>query len=187
RFFTDCLDGKVARAQGSTSARGALFDITADVTGISLAVAALGWHLMATGDLSPMVALGLLAALVVYNWALAHRKHLAERLGVGDGGSPHAWHPSLPVLRSWVALCRRLNMSVIPWVLEAEILALGLAPLLLPAPLVAQGLIGFLVFYLVADTVNLRRLWRIAAALDARADPVPLNRAVPTGTVKEHP
>ena len=36
RFFVDCMDGKVARAQGTSSTRGAALDLAADVGGIAL-------------------------------------------------------------------------------------------------------------------------------------------------------
>lgn len=169
RFFTDCLDGKVARLQGSSSARGAFLDIAADVTGVTLAFATLGWHLQDTGHLPTYVTPALVAALVLYNWALSHRKHLAERAGLGSGGADHAWRSSVPVIRSWVALSRRLGMSAVPWAVEAEIGALGLAPLLLPARGVAAVYVGALAFYVLADAVNLRRTWRIAGVLDRRS------------------
>lgn len=178
RFFADCLDGMVARLQGSSSARGALLDIVADVMGVTLSFAALTWHLVSEEHLPLAVAPAVLGALVVYNWALAHRKHLADVAGRGDGGARHDWHVTTPVLRSWVDLCRRLNMSIVPWSVEAEILALGLAPLLLPASHVATVVIVILAFYVVADGVNIARLWRIAGLLDQRTAPTAPERAV---------
>lgn len=171
RFFTDCLDGKVARLQGSSTARGAFLDIAADVTGVTLAFATLGWHLQDTGHLPTYVTPALVAVLVLYNWALSHRKHLAERADLGAGGADHAWQTSAPVLRSWVALSRRLGMSAVPWAVEAEIGALGLAPALLAADRVAAVYLGALAFYVLAVGVNLRRIWRISGVLDrARAE-----------------
>jgi len=167
RFFLDCLDGKVSRVQGSASARGAFLDIAADVAGISLTFACLAWNQIRDGSLPTSVALALMASLVVYNWALGHRKHLAERIGWGNGGSHHDWRTTLPVLSSWVRLCRRLNMSAVPWVLEAEITSLGLVPLLVPG-LAGVALELVLPFYVLAALVNLRRIWTIAAALDMK-------------------
>lgn len=169
RFFTDCLDGKVARLQGTSSARGASLDLVVDVVGITLCAAALSWHLVETGDLPVSVALGLLGALVVYNWALGHRKHLATLASAGTGGSPHSWHPDRQPLRWWVQTCARLDMSVVPWAVEAEIVAFGLAPLLLSAHLVVWALLLTLTFYVVAITVNLRRIAMLARLLDAPA------------------
>jgi phosphatidylglycerophosphate synthase len=170
RFFLDCLDGKVSRVQGSSSERGAFLDIGADVVGISLTFAALAWHQSREGGLPTAVAGALMASLVVYNWALSHRKRLAERIGWGTGGSEHRWRTTLPVLSGWIRLCDRLNMSAVPWVLEAEIAALGLVPLLVPG-VASDGLVLVLVFYVVADVVNLRRTWNIATALDHRGTP----------------
>lgn len=166
RFFVDCLDGKVARNQGSSSVRGAALDLVADVGGIALVVAALSWTLLRRGDVHELVPLGLLAAMVFYNWVLAYRKQLAAGLGAGDGGADHRAVPDLPVVGRWVAFCRRLNMSPVPWALEAEIAMLGLAPLLLPSPWVGVGLAVGLAFYLVADAVNVRRVWRLAGEAD---------------------
>ena len=58
--------------------------------------------------------------------------------------------------------------SPVPWALEAEIAMLGLAPLLLPPEWVGWGLVVGLCFYVVADAVNMRRLWRLAQMTDDR-------------------
>lgn len=166
RFFVDCLDGKVARAQGTSSTRGAVLDLAADVGGIALVVAALSWSLLRHDDVALVVPVGLLGAMVFYNWALVSRKQLAGALGLGDGGADHTRSVNVPILRQWVAFCRRLNMSPVPWALEAEIGMLGLAPIFLPSDWVGMGLgVGF-VFYLVADGVNMLRLWRVAGLTD---------------------
>lgn len=170
RFFADCLDGKVARLQGSSSARGAFLDIAADVTGVTLAFATLGWHLQVNDQLPTYATPALVSLLVAYNWGLSHRKHLAEQAGLGSGGAGHAWRVSVPVVRSWVELSRRLGMSAVPWSVEAEIGALGLAPLLLGADWVAGVYLGAIAFYVLAVGVNLRRAWRIAGVLDRGAD-----------------
>jgi hypothetical protein len=61
-------------------------------------------------------------------------------------------------------------MSPVPWALEAEIGMLGLAPLLLPSEWVGAGLAVGLCFYVLADAVNMLRLWRVAGLADrARA------------------
>lgn len=166
RFFVDCLDGKVAREQGTSSTRGAALDIAADVTGIAIVLTALSSHLVAHGNLDPRIAMALLASIIIYNWALAYRKDLAHRIGQGDGGADYSRISNLRGLQAWQMFCRRLNMSPLPWVLEMEILMLGLAPLLLPLPLVRHALAVGLAFYVVADLVNLRRIWRIAGQLD---------------------
>lgn len=166
RFFADCLDGKVARLQGTGSLAGATLDIAVDVIGITMCAAALSWRLAEDGELPVAVALGLLGSIGVYNWVLGHRKHLAALAGVGLGGSAHDWHPSRQPLKWWVGTCRRLDMSVVPWAVEVEIGALGLAPLILPVGLVGPALSGALAFYAMATVVNLRRVRHVIGLLE---------------------
>ncbi|WGX96055.1 CDP-alcohol phosphatidyltransferase family protein [Nocardioides sp. L-11A] len=165
RFFADCLDGKIARLQGSSSARGALLDVGTDVVCVTAAYAGLAWWAVRADRVEIAVAVGLLAALGAYGWALAHRKHLAALAGLGDGGSGLLRRTDLPLLDPWLRICRRLGMSPVPWAVEAETLVLGLLPLAGPRPAAAGLLVG-LAFYLIATVVNLRRSWRIATALD---------------------
>jgi phosphatidylglycerophosphate synthase len=168
RYFADCVDGTVARLQHTTSERGASFDVGADILGIALAFGALSWHLVHVHELPNWCALALLGSLVVYNWALSHRKHLAERADLGSGGARHEWQPVVWGIRHWVQLCRRLNMCVVPWSVEVEIAALGLAPLFLTTNLVGWVLVLAFAFYVMADVVNLLRIRRIAGILDSR-------------------
>lgn len=172
RFFCDCVDGMVARRQGSSSARGAALDLAVDVVGVHLVAASLCWWLVDSGRLAPGGALGLLGVLGVYNWSLDRRKLLAGRLGAGDGGSDHTWHSDLPVLRIWLDWCRRLNMQAFPWVLEVEIGVLGLGPLLAPTQALPALVWAGVAAYLLATAVNLRRIARLALALD-RSGPHP--------------
>lgn len=171
RFFADCLDGKVARAQGSSSSRGGMLDLAADVGGISVVVAALSWQLIDGRYVPTFVPLAFLASLVYYNWALAYRKHVAHELGLGDGGADHDAPVNVPIVGAWVAFCRRMNMSPVPWVLEAEIAMLGLAPLLLPVTWVGRVFELGLVFYIVACLVNTRRLWKLTTPPRPAEDP----------------
>ena len=161
RFFADCVDGKVARLQGSASARGAFFDLAADVLGVTLAAATLSWRLVTDGDAGIGTAIALLGLLVLYNWVLGHRKHLAENAGLGTGGARHDWHTDLPVLRGWIRICRRLQMSAVPWALEAEIATFGLAPLAIPHDRIEIALLLAVTFYAVAIIVNATRVLRI--------------------------
>lgn len=166
RFFVDCLDGNVAREQGSSSARGGALDLAADVGGIALVAASLSHYLVSSGAVPLGLALALLASMVFYNWALAYRKALARRTYGGDGGADHTVVPTTPIVRTWVAFCRRLNMSPVPWAVEVEILVLGIAPVLLAGPLHVWTFAIGLSFYLLADVVNMRRIWNIAGDLD---------------------
>lgn len=102
RFFADCLDGKIARLQGSSSARGALLDVGTDVVCVTAAYAGLAWWAVRADRVEIAVAVGLLAALGAYGWALAHRKHLAALAGLGDGGSGLLRRTDLPLLDPWL-------------------------------------------------------------------------------------
>ncbi|QYJ04202.1 CDP-alcohol phosphatidyltransferase family protein [Nocardioides panacisoli] len=166
RFFVDCLDGAVARLQGTCSTRGAFFDLGADVIGVTAAYAALGWYLVDAGHLALPWLLVLLGLLGIYNWQLGYRKRLAARAGLGTGGSAHAWSPSWTPLRQWVGYCERHSVSAVPWAVEAEIATLGLAPLLVPTAHLPWAIVVALAFYVVADLLNARRIWRIADHLD---------------------
>ena len=131
---------------------------------------ALSWTLLRRNDVHELVPVALLGAMVFYNWALAYRKQLAGALGLGEGGADHTRQVSVPVVRQWVAFCRRLNMSPVPWALEAEIGMLGLGTDL---PVLRLGRLrsrtGSLLL-LVADALNMARLWRLARLTDdARA------------------
>ena len=167
RYACDNLDGQLARAQSRSSTRGAAFDLIVDVAGISLVLASLSSYLVSAGLLSVPLALFLLASVVVYNWALAYRKSLAKAAGLsGDGGASQTFRTDVPILRQWTFFCARIGMAALPWATEAEILALGLGPLLLPERSMPYALIFVLAFYVVANIVNIRRVWRIASAMD---------------------
>lgn len=168
RFFADCVDGKVARLQGSGSERGAAFDVATDVVCVTGAYAALATWLAAGGHLEPAWAAALVAAVGCYGWTLAHRKHLGALASVGSGGSDLHERDDVPLLRPWLALCRRLGMSPVPWAVEAETLVLGLLPLAGPRAAAAGVMVG-VAFYVVATATNLRRIARIAGLLDRRA------------------
>ncbi len=179
RFFVDCLDGTVARFQGSCSTRGAFFDLAADVVGVTAGYAALGWYLVDTGHLDAAWLLGLLGALGLYNWGLGHRKRLAAQAGLGSGGATHQWAPPWAPLRRWVAFCDRRGVSTVPWAVESEIATLGLAPVLLPTQALPWAILAALSFYILAGLLNTRRIWLIAADLDSRADQ-PLDQVTAT-------
>jgi phosphatidylglycerophosphate synthase len=168
RYACDNLDGQVARSQRRSSTRGAALDLIVDIGGISVVLASLTSYLVSAGLLPVQLALFLLATVVVYNWALAYRKSLAKTAGLsGDGGAGHRFSTDVPILRRWTLFCARVGMSPLPWAVEAEIFALGLGPLILPERLLPYTLIFVLTFYVVANIVNIRRIWRIAAAMDS--------------------
>ncbi len=198
RFVLDCLDGKVARLQGSASARGAALDVGCDVVCVTLAAVTLADRLVRDGLLRPGLGLALVGVLVVYDWALAYRKGIAAIAGRGTGGAAHAWRTDVPVLRSWVRWCRRMDMSTVPWTLEAEIVTFGLAPLLLPASALPVVVALATAFLLVAVAVNLRRIWRLAqppeqelpavdVVIATRDRPALLRRAVDSVLAQTYP
>lgn len=172
RFFVDCLDGTVARFQGSCSTRGAFLDLGADVVGVTAGYAALGWYLVDAGHLAPAWLLVLLGTLGLYNWELGYRKRLAAGAGLGTGGASHQWAPGWAPLRGWVRYCDRHHVSAVPWAVEMEIATLGLAPLLLPVAWLPGAIVAALAFYVVADLLNARRIWRIADHLDRGSAPL---------------
>ena len=115
RFFVDCLDGTVARIQGSCSKRGAYFDLGADVIGVTAGFAALGWYLVDSGRLDLAWLLALLGTLGLYNWVLDYRKRVAADAGLGNGGASHQCSPSWAPLRRWVTFCNSRGVSTVPW------------------------------------------------------------------------
>jgi phosphatidylglycerophosphate synthase len=168
RYACDNLDGQLARSQRRSSTRGAALDLIVDVAGISVVLASLTSYLVTAGLMSIQPALFLLASVVVYNWALAYRKSLAKAAGLsGDGGAGQTFRTDVPILRRWTRFCARVGMAPLPWATEAEILALGLGPLLAPQRVLPYILIFVLAFYTVANIVNIRRIWRIAGAMDS--------------------
>lgn len=168
RFFLDCLDGKVARITNRMSSTGAALDLAIDVAGIALNFVALSWYLVGQGVVDLVVVLALLAALMYYSWVLAYRKDLAGKLNRGDGGADTGWSIDVPILRSWIRTSRRLDMSPVPWAIETEVLVLGLLPLVAPRlDWVAAGIWVALLFYLMADVVNTRRVFGLARLADS--------------------
>lgn len=167
RFFFDCVDGMIARGRGSSSARGAALDISADVVGTHLVAAALAMHLVAEGHAPLAAGMLLLAVLGIHNWSLAHRKALASQAGLGGGGFDHGWRRRPPGLRRWINFSQRHGMVAFPWVLEVEILVFGLGPLLLPPSAlhwtVWFGCAGFA----AVAAVSLLRIRHITGRLDA--------------------
>lgn len=168
RFYADCLDGKVSRLQGSSSATGAMFDLAADVGTIGLNLAALSWYLFRQGALPLEVILALLTGALFYNGLLQYRKQLAAGLGLGGGGYDGSWEPNIPVLRAWVRFSRRKNMTPVPWALEMEVLALGLLPMFTADDLIVSWGVGAMAaFYWLANAVNLRRAIRLGRMRDS--------------------
>lgn len=167
RYFFDCVDGQVARTQGSASRLGASFDLMADVGGIGLVTAALCGRLVYEDMANFAVPLALLASMVYYNWILAYRKSLAAEArlefsgGVGGGQAR-----GVPGLQWLFDITRRIGMTPVPWAIEIEILMLGIGPLFFPVSCLGSLLFVGIAFYLLANVVNTRRVVHIARDID---------------------
>lgn len=140
RFFTDCLDGKLARLRGTSSERGAFIDNACDLIGTAACYAALGYVVF---DDTRLAGLGLLPALlhVTYTWSTLQR----SRLGALDPGRARAGGRQVG---------RRF--APVPYGVEVETLTLFLLPLLGNASMMRGGLWLAVVFYAAATLRNLR-------------------------------
>ena len=97
RFFVDCLDGTGSPgSRASCSKRGALFDLGADVIGVTAGYAALGWYLVDAGRLDLAWLLALLgAARPLQLGARTTASGSRPEAGLGTGGASHQWSPSV--------------------------------------------------------------------------------------------
>ena len=140
RFFTDCLDGKLARIRGLSSERGAFIDNTCDLVGTAGCYAAAGYTAF---EGTSLAGIGLLAALlhVTYTWSTLQR----SRLGALDPDRPRAGGQQ--VRRRFVPL---------PYGVEVETLTLFLLPLTTYLPGMRAGLWLAVAFYTAAALRNLR-------------------------------
>jgi phosphatidylglycerophosphate synthase len=139
RFFTDCLDGKLARVRGTSSERGAFVDNAGDLLGTSACYAALG--VTAFGGTS-LEHLALLPALlhVTYTWSTLQR----SRLGALDPARPRAGGRQVG---------RRF--APVPYGVDVEALTLFLIPLTRELALARIGLLVAVGFYALATMRNL--------------------------------
>ena len=166
RFFVDCLDGTVARIQGSCSKRGAYFDLGADVIGVTAGYAALGWYLVDSGRLDLAWLLALLGSLVPLQLGAG----LPQAVGRGRRARQRRRVPPVVAVMGTAATLGDVLQQ--PGGLDGavgrgvEIATLGLAPLLLPTHVLPWAIIAALAFYVFADLLNARRVWRIAGHLD---------------------
>ena len=140
RFFTDCLDGKLARIRGTSSERGAFLDNTCDLVGTAACYAAVGYIAF---DGTSVAGLGLLPAVlhVAYTWSTLQR----SRLGALDPDRARAGGRQVG---------RRF--APIPYGVDVEALTLFLLPLTTSLTLMRYGMWLAIAFYLVAMLRNLR-------------------------------
>lgn len=154
RYFLDCLDGKLARVRGVTSARGAFLDFGSDVLLISAAMAALGWRLAFHPTGSDHVPIGLSAActfacLVLFWLILYDVEHRAS----GTTAAPE----SRSGAGAWL---RARRMYRLPRTMEVETLLLFIAPLTGNITVIAVCFALALTYYVLACVRLFVRLWR---------------------------
>jgi phosphatidylglycerophosphate synthase len=140
RFFTDCLDGKLARIRGTSSERGAFIDNTCDLIGTAACFGAVGY--VAFADTS-YAGIGLLTALlhVTYTWSTLQR----SRLGALDPDRPRAGGRQVG---------RRF--APVPYGVDVEALTLFLLPLTTSMTLIRAGMWLAIAFFVLATLRNLR-------------------------------
>lgn len=163
RFFADCLDGKLARVHGLTSARGAFLDFTSDVVLISSAMAALGWHL--SRGPAPTLPLALPAActigcLILFWLILFDLDHPAV-----PGTAPA---PRETALGRWQ---RHHRLVRLPGTIEVETGLLFIAPLIGQAWVLTASFVAAAAYYLVASVHHFVKLLRRMPAPVAQDHP----------------
>lgn len=151
RFYFDCLDGKLARAQGLASPRGAFLDLTMDVVLISSAMGALGWHLSRTTAQVPLelsaactVACLILFWLILYD--LDHPPVHSDRMASRESA-----------LGRWL---RHHRLKRLPGTIEVETGLLFLAPLIGNAWLLLASFVAAGAYYVVASVHLFLKLLR---------------------------
>ena len=155
RFVLDCLDGKLARATGRSSALGQHLDVFGDQVLTVANVVALGW------SRSPWAVL-----LFAASYSLQfHLFDTRERLRAVEGGAK----PSERLMqRGWGAALARRRMFPMPTSVDAEHLLLFVAPLIEAAGIdVVEASLWVVSGYFVAQVVRYgASLLRLAATID---------------------
>jgi phosphatidylglycerophosphate synthase len=164
RFFLDCLDGKVARARGVSSAAGAALDVTSDVLTVTWNYWALGIYVVHQDAAGPGLPAAVVALSLVWAWLILYRKNLQ---GPASARTTSIVSNEDSVVARYIRAMAGRRLQPTPWVVEAEVVALSLVPLLDSARLSALTLWGATAFYLVAATFNAARIWRITRSMPA--------------------
>ena len=147
-FFFDCLDGKLARMRGETSAVGALLDQGLDVLIRTGAFASLAWHAFPDSRIAPALA----AALVLFeSWLRVYP-------GRGGAAGEGTQLPG-PLGRARAALARR-RLVLLPSTVDMETVALFLAPLTGSVAVIRVALVVALAGYAFYCLLHVRRLAR---------------------------
>lgn len=145
-FFFDCLDGKLARIRGETSALGAFLDQALDVLIRTAAFSALALHAFPDSRIVPVLAASIVLAeawLRIYPApATGERRALPDRLG-----------------RARAAMAKR-RLVLLPATVDFEALALFLAPLTGSVDVIRVALVVALAGYAFYALLHVRRLVR---------------------------
>lgn len=152
RFVLDCLDGKLARLRGTSSARGAFLDVASDL--VTVGGAYLVLSVVVTQDVTgPEAVLLPLGAAVFFIAVWMHTVAAAHR----GGRNPRAATAS----RSGRARrLERYRLKPYPTSVEVETLVLFLAPLAFGADGVRVAMPVAAAFYLVSTADDARRHWQ---------------------------
>jgi phosphatidylglycerophosphate synthase len=145
-FFVDCLDGKLARLRGETSALGAFLDQFLDVILRPAAYVALAWWLFP----GTWVVVAVLAAILVESWL---------RLAAAKISVTEMLPAPARVGGARAALARR-RLALLPSSVELETLCLFVAPLTGSSDLIHATLVIAVVGYSLIAALHLRRIAR---------------------------
>ena len=151
RFFLDCLDGKLARARGQTSAFGGALDVVVDTLAITGAHTALALRVFDDGGVA-LWGLLLVGAPLLTAWLRGLRR---------EGATPSS-DPDRPLVPG-----TRLRRQ--PSTVEAEALTLTLAPLTGNLTVVRGAIMVAVVYYLANSARSIVVLLRTLRRADAAA------------------
>lgn len=162
RFVLDCVDGKLARSTGRSSALGQQLDVLGDQVLTVVNVAALGW------SYAPLAVLAFAASYSLQ----FHLFETRERF-LGEEVKPSA----RLMQRGWGAALARRRLFPMPTSVDAEHLVLVVAPLLHAAGVeLIEPLLWVVAAYFVMQALRYGvGVLRLAAALDR--SPAPADEA----------
>jgi phosphatidylglycerophosphate synthase len=167
RFIVDCLDGKVARLRGTSSALGAAFDVCSDVLVVTASFAALAVRVDHDGPGSTGLTAAIVGSSMVFAWIILYRKGLTPAPATTTEPRPAGATAPKSLPRRYAAWMTAHRLFAVPYAVEAEVLALSICPVTGSPRVAAWGLYAAAVFYVVATFGNLARIAILAARRDA--------------------
>ncbi len=147
RYLVDCLDGKVARVRGQTSAWGAFSDLAIDVVTVAACYAALGSWAWQSEVAEAWTILVLLVAYTAAAWV-----HLYRRLSFEE--TERTSRQAVTPTRVWA----RSRFRPYPSSVEVETLVLVLFPLFAPISWFPYTALAASIFYLISALDSVRRV-----------------------------